>query len=319
MKITRRTFLASSAAGAASMLPTVTAEAAIRDDSYATLIDLTRCNGCKDQDSVKCITACRTGNSDKFPNPDPKNIQDYWPQKKHEDWTDKKDLTSRLTPYNWIFVQELNIEGKPVFVPRRCMHCDSPACAKLCPFGVNHKTPQGPVYIDEGLCLGGAKCRAVCPWEIPQRQAGVGIYTNFQSFIPAGGGVMFKCDLCRERLAENKIPYCIESCPKQAMIIGKRIDIFKEAQARAAACGGEIYGMDENGGTSTLYVSAVPFSKIDQAITALNKKGQPRMNKVKNMLAEQSVVTKMSIGAPLIGAIAAFMAVAVNRNREDKK
>ena len=43
------------------------------------------------------------------------------------------------------------------------------------------------------------------------------------------------------------------------------------------------------------------------------------MNKVKNMLAEQSVVTKMSIGAPLIGAIAAFMAVAVNRNREDKK
>ncbi len=318
MKINRRTFLASTAAGAASMLPTVTVQAAIRDDSYATLIDLARCNGCQDQDSVKCVTACRLGNMQRFPDPDPENILDYWPQKKHEDWSDKKQLTSRLTPYNWIFIQQLSVDGEQVFVPRRCMHCDSPACAKLCPFGVNHKTVEGPVYIDEKLCFGGAKCRDVCPWSIPQRQAGVGIYTYFQSFIPAGGGVMYKCDLCRERLAENKEPYCIESCPKEAMIIGKRADIFKEAKARAAQYGGEIYGMDENGGTSTIYVSKVPFAKIDQAIVAMNKKGQPRMNKVKNMLAEQGGIARLSVGAPLLGAIAAFFAVAINRNREGK-
>lgn len=318
MRINRRTFLASTAAGAASMLPAVKAEAAIRDDSYATLIDLTRCNGCQDQTSVKCVTACRTGNKDRFPNPDPKDIRDYWPQKKHEDWTDKKNLTSRLTPYNWIFVQQLSINGQQVFVPRRCMHCDNPPCAKLCPFGVKHKTAEGPVYIDESLCFGGAKCRTVCPWSIPQRQAGVGIYTNFQSFIPAGGGVMFKCDLCRERLAENKTPYCIESCPQQAMVIGKRSDIFREAKKRAVEVGGEIYGMEENGGTSTVYVSKVPFSDIDQAIIAMNQKGQPRMNKVENMLEKQNVIAKMSVGAPLLGALAAFFAVASNRTKGGK-
>lgn len=319
MNINRRTFLASSAAGAVALLPSVSAEAAIRDDSYATLIDLTLCNGCKDQDSVKCVSACRVGNKDRFPDPDPKNIRDYWPQKKHEDWTGKKQLTSRLTPYNWLFVQQLDIDGEKVFVPRRCMHCDSPPCAKLCPFGVKHKTAEGPVYIDERLCFGGAKCRTVCPWSIPQRQAGVGIYTHIQSFIPAGGGVMFKCDLCRDRLAENKTPYCIESCPKGAMIIGKRTDIFAEAQQRAATYGGEIYGLEENGGTSTLYVSKLPFAKIDQAIAALGKKGQPRMNKVKNMLTRQSLVTKFSVGSPLLGAVAAFFAVAVNRSRGVKK
>lgn len=230
-----------------------------------------------------------------------------------------KQLTSRLTPYNWLFVQQLDTDGGKVFVPRRCMHCDNPPCAKLCPFGVKHKTAEGPVYIDENLCFGGAKCRTVCPWTIPQRQAGVGIYTNFQSFIPAGGGVMYKCDLCRERLAENKTPYCIESCPKGAMIIGKRTEIFAAAKQRAAEYGGEIYGLDENGGTSTLYVSKVPFAEIDRAIAGLDKKGQPRMNKVENMLNRQSLVTKLSVGSPLLGAVAAFFAVAVNRSRGVKK
>ena len=109
------------------------------------------------------------------------SIKDYWPQQFHEDWSEKRDITDRLTPYNWIFIQKVAVDvngrEETVHVPRRCMHCDSPACVKLCPFGTNKKTPEGPVYIDPVLCFGGAKCRTVCPWKVPQRQAGVGIYT----------------------------------------------------------------------------------------------------------------------------------------------
>jgi len=32
------------------------------------------------------------------------------------------------------------------------------------------KTAEGAVVIDHESCFGGAKCRSVCPWNIPQRQ-----------------------------------------------------------------------------------------------------------------------------------------------------
>lgn len=328
MKINRRSFLASTVAAGTMLVPAVKVNAAIQDDSYATLIDLTKCDGCADLPEPACVSSCRKGNAEKMPNPDPEQIRDYWPQKKHEDWTGKKDVISRLTPYNWLFVQQVEVDGKTISVPRRCMHCDNPPCAKICPFGVKHKTKEGPVYIDQSLCFGGAKCRTVCPWSVPQRQAGVGIYTHFQKYVPAGGGVMFKCDLCRSRLQENKKPHCIEACPKGAMSIGRRDEIFAKATKLKAEYNGDIYGMDQHGGTSTIYVSAVPFEKIDAAIVASMdmkdkksqlKNEQLRLHNPENMLNKHSSLAKLAVGAPLIGAVGAFFAVAANRSKSSKK
>ena len=94
------------------------------------------------------------------------------------------------------------------------MHCDNPACATICPFSANHKHENGAVVIDQDLCFGGAKCKTVCPWEIPQRQSGVGIYLHV---LPdyMGNGVMYKCDLCHERLGQGKQPGCIDACPRR--------------------------------------------------------------------------------------------------------
>ncbi len=313
MRITRRTFLAGTGAAALSIaIPRKSAMAAISDDSYATLIDLTLCDGCKDKDTPLCVSSCRDGNMEKFPNPEKDQLRDYWPQKKHEDWSNKREITDRFTPYNWIFVQTVEVEGKRLSIPRRCMHCDSPACSKLCPFGVNHKTAEGPVWIDPNLCFGGAKCRTVCPWSVPQRQAGVGIYTYLQKYMPVGGGVMFKCDLCRKQLAKGGQPYCINSCPKKAMIIGKRKEIFAEAEKRASAINGHLYGMDENGGTLTVYVSPVSFESIDKAIVEkakTQKNNKPtRMNDPENMLEKHKNWAVASLAAPALGAFAAFIA-----------
>jgi len=51
-----------------------------------------------------------------------------------------------------------------------------PACATLCPFAANHKFENGSVVIDQDICFGGAKCQTLCPWQIPQRQSGIGVY-----------------------------------------------------------------------------------------------------------------------------------------------
>lgn len=311
MQVTRRKFITTSGATALlTILPKGQAEASIRPDSYATLIDLTKCDGCVGKETPLCVSSCRSGRQSSFPEPPKSALRDYWPQKKHEDWSDKRDLTDRFTPYNWIFVQQVKVGEKTISIPRRCMHCDNPPCAKLCPFGIKHKTSDGPVYIDQNLCFGGAKCRTVCPWSVPQRQAGVGIYTLWQKYLPVGGGVMFKCDLCRDRLKAGNTPYCIDSCPQKAMEIGRRDEILTKAEELKKKYNGDIYGMDENGGTSTIYVSSVKFEKIDQALAeqtqGKKKMPQVRLHQPPNMLAKQNHWAVLSLASPIIGTIAAF-------------
>ena len=248
--------------------------------AIGSIIDLTLCDGCAGQATPACVSACREKNSARFPEPDPKFLIDYFPQKKHEDWSKKRGVISRLTPYNWTFVERVEVGGERVFVPRRCMHCDDPACQKLCPFGTIGKSKQGAVSIDANFCMGGSKCRDVCPWHIPQRQAGVGIYTKIAPKL-MGGGVMYKCDLCADLLALGKTPACAAKCPKNAIVFGEKTAMKTEAKRRAQMIGGYTYGIDEGGGTATFYVSKVPFEMIDKAISAAKgadaAPGRPQM------------------------------------------
>jgi Fe-S-cluster-containing dehydrogenase component len=322
MKISRRTLLlGGTAAGALALIPAHRAEAEVSPTSYATLIDLTKCDGCQGRENQLCVNACRTARQNDFPRPAADQLLDYWPQKKHEDWSNKKEIQDRLTPYNWLFVQTVKTDGEVVHIPRRCMHCDNPPCAKLCPFGIKHKTKEGPVYIDHSLCFGGAKCRSVCPWSIPQRQAGVGIYTLWQKYLPVGGGVMYKCDLCRQELQQGKPPHCIAACPRQAMAIGTKEAITAKAEQLKKAYGGDIYGQVENGGTATLYVSKIPFTIIDAAIEKQAAKAPgsplPRMGEVDNVLERQSALAWLGLASPVLGVVLA-MGLSGRKAEEDQ-
>lgn len=324
MKINRRKFITgSAAAGALTLLPRGKSQAAIKPDSYATLIDLTKCDGCTGKPAPLCVSSCRENRKSSFPRPAKEQLRDYWPQKNHEDWSGKQQLTNRFTPYNWIFLQQVKIGDRTISIPRRCMHCDNPPCAKLCPFGVKHKTAEGPVYIDHSLCFGGAKCRAVCPWSVPQRQAGVGIYTLWQKYLPVGGGVMYKCDLCRDRLSDGNLPFCIEACPQKAMQIGRRDAILKKAEELRKEYNGDLYGMDENGGTSTIYVSPVPFSDIDQALVEQarekKEKSPVRLHQPPNLLEEQKTWAALSLISPAVGLLAAVTLSGGNKQEEGDK
>jgi Fe-S-cluster-containing dehydrogenase component len=278
--ISRRDFLKRTvASGVAGGLILTGAEKAAEASSndkklVGTLIDLTVCDGCKGSDIPACVSACRSKNQSRFPVPG-KDIPKFWPQKKNEDWSDKKGLTTRLTPYNWTFVQKTKIEHNGKFyemnIPRRCMHCSNPPCAGICPFSAQTVTKEGAVVTNLETCMGGAKCRDVCPWGIPARQSGVGLYMKLMPEL-AGGGVMYKCDLCIDRVKAGKKPACVEACPKGAIKFGEKSDMLAQAQARAKEINGYIYGEKENGGTSTFYVSPVPFQKLDKALKAQKAK-----------------------------------------------
>jgi Fe-S-cluster-containing dehydrogenase component len=320
--LTRRSFLKKSAfitAVGASGAVGVAGTAFAKRGTAATFIDLTKCDGCRGEAMPRCVEACRTVNRTKFPEPETP-IKNLWPQKTHDDWSTKRDVIDTLTPYNWTTVQKVNVDGEEIFIPRRCMHCENPPCANLCPFGALNRYGDGSVVINHDLCLGGAKCKSVCPWHIPQRQSGVGLYMKLQP-MPAGGGVMYKCDLCHDRLKKGQIPSCVEACEKRLgaarpLFFGDREKIAKMARDRAKEVNGFIYGEKENGGTATLYVSRVPFEKIDSKLT--EAKSKLLLGKVENPLREANRWAKGFLIGPIVGALGAIGLALYDKKQKTK-
>ncbi|HRZ27267.1 MAG TPA: 4Fe-4S dicluster domain-containing protein [Spirochaetota bacterium] len=306
MNISRKDFLKKSALGAGiAALSLSSAADASENSELATLIDLRKCIGCE-----ACVYACQEANAHKYPEP-AKPFPKMYPERvKVSDWSDKRDVTDRLTPYNWLYIQRTQVEhdGKTIEVcaPRRCMHCQEPPCAHLCPFGAAHKQANGATTIDPDICLGGAKCNAVCPWNIPQRQTGVGPYLDIApSYM--GNGVMYKCDRCVDRLDKGQLPACIEACPEGVQKIGPRDHIADEARRAAKEEGAYIYGLEENGGTNTIYVSAVPFEKMNNAIAS--GQGNPHMDKVASVMKKSNILASALIIAPFAGAAASLLRI----------
>ena len=327
--ISRRSFLrkigaaaaVGSAAGIARAKPAL---AGLSDENVGILVDLTKCDGCSDVPVPRCVTACQDENGARYPEPEEEDVKDYWPQTKHEDWRARRGLRTTLTPYNWTYVQKVNVEheGKThiLNIQRRCMHCDTPTCAAICPFGVIEKDSKGAVTIHDWGCMGGAKCRTVCPWDIPQRQAGVGVYLKM---IPkfAGGGVMYKCDHCAPRMARGLQPACVKACQDRPgreapLTFGPRKDMLSLAHIRAREIGGYVYGDDENGGTGTFYVSPIPYEKI-QAELKKRKKERFFFPRDPNPLKNPNLWAQATMVAPVAAVAGAVIAGARALNADD--
>jgi len=145
----------------------------------------------------------------------------------------------------------------------QCMHCVEPACAASCPVGALHKLDNGPVVYDSYKCIGCRYCMQACTFGIPRYD-----WSLAYPFVR-------KCEMCYHR---EDGPACAGSCPKQALIFGKRGDLLKIAKTRVAANPGKyfedrVYGEFDGGGTSVLILSAVPFESI--GLPALDNKPLP--------------------------------------------
>jgi formate dehydrogenase iron-sulfur subunit len=145
-------------------------------------------------------------------------------------------------------------EHADVFVRRMCQHCVDPTCVSVCPVGAFTKTAAGPVLYDESKCIGCRYCILACPFDVP-RYEWASNYPRVQ-----------KCRFCPERLAEGRPPACAEACPTGATKFGNRDELIREAYGRI---GDEpekyihrVYGINEVGGTSILYLSSVPFEEL---------------------------------------------------------
>ena len=91
-------------------------------------------------------------------------------------------------------------------VTSTCHHCADPGCLSGCPVGAYEKMPDtGIVRHLDDQCIGCQYCSLKCPYDVPKYNKDLGIVR--------------KCDMCHDRLAEGEAPACVQSCPNGAIAI----------------------------------------------------------------------------------------------------
>lgn len=162
---------------------------------YAMVIDLNVCTGCN-----ACMAACAVENQTPF-------------------WADKwRTTVEDLSKGN------SDESSDRVFFPRLCNHCDNPPCVSVCPTGATYQTPEGIVDVDDEVCMGCQACTLACPYDA---RYGIHYEENTAKKEVFGESVLKKtrpsvdkCNFCRDRLAVNRLPACVETCVGNSRMFG---------------------------------------------------------------------------------------------------
>ena len=176
------------------------------------------------------------------------------------------------------------------FVRRLCQHCQVPTCVSVCPVGAFKKTEDGPVLYDAEKCIGCRYCMQACPFRVPRYE--------WKSTRPR----VQKCIFCYSRLAKGMQTACAEACPTGATKFGFRDDLIAEAYKRMNADPGKyipkIFGKEDVGGTSVLYLSPVPFEQMGFDVK-LGKEPMPLLT----MNAMEKIPNVVTVGGVMLAGI----------------
>jgi formate dehydrogenase iron-sulfur subunit len=270
----------------------------------ATLIDITNCIGCR-----ACQVACKQWNERDG------EVTEFEPELGFQNPAVLSAKTYTLISFHEFFDSEKPDAVNFAFTMRRCLHCLEPACVSACPTTALKRQADGPVTYDADPCIGCRYCIWACPWGVPT--------ADWDTHAPK----IQKCTHCADRavqpLPESRnggalteaerilhldkiaVPACVKACPADALVYGEREEMLAEARKRMARKPGKyvdhIYGENEAGGTSVLYLSAVPFAKL--GFPEVGPKAYPAFSKLALRVVPPAV---MALGA-LLGTTCGFL------------
>ncbi len=130
-------------------------------------------------------------------------------------------------------------------VTTSCHHCLEPACLEGCPVQAYEKDPiTGIVRHLDDQCIGCQYCTLMCPYDAPK--------------FNKERGIVRKCDMCSNRLAQGEAPACVQACPNEAIAI--RV-VDKSNLVEACQAGGFLPGAPapEHTLPSTIYKTRKPM------------------------------------------------------------
>lgn len=228
LRLSRRAFLKAAAfAGAATVLGLnharfARASGPVGGDSrhrWAMVIDQAKCIGCG-----YCTEACRAHN----------------------------DVAPTIAWNRLIRAGEVN--GREVFLPRPCMHCENAPCVEVCMVGASYYRADGLVMMDYDKCIGCRYCEVACPYGA--RAFNWEAFTGANPAVPKWGqpevarrprGVPEKCSFCVQRIDRglalglkpgvdaDATPACVVACPVKARLFGDLNDPESEVSRALAA------------------------------------------------------------------------------------
>lgn len=169
---------------------------------WAMVVDVRRCreeSGCD-----ACMRACHTAH----------NVPSIASPKEEVKWIWKE-------PYPNAFPTQVHDHTEEALrnqqLPVLCNHCENPPCVRVCPTQATWKREEdGVVMMDPHRCIGCRYCLVACPfgarsfnWSDPREHLTGDVNPDYPTRTR---GVVEKCTFCDERLAEDKLPLCVEAC-----------------------------------------------------------------------------------------------------------
>jgi len=199
---------------------------------YGILYDSTLCEGCQ-----SCEFACAEKYELPFPTEAP-----------------VPDVIKKTSDTQRVVINTFNTSKGEQFIRTSCNHCNEPACASACLTKAMYKTAEGPVIWRADKCMGCRSCMISCPFDMPKFE-----YNNPNPKIQ-------KCRMCYEQMKNGEKPACVDVCPPEALLFGKRRDLIEIARTRIYSEPEKyhhaIYGEHEVGGTGLLTIASVPFEEL---------------------------------------------------------
>lgn len=181
---------------------------------------------------------------------------------------------------------------------RRCFHCTDAACVAVCPTGALFHE-DGFTRVNAASCSACGYCVSACPFSVPQ----------------VIDGHVHKCDGCADVVQAGGVPWCVKTCPNEALKFGPREEILAEAQRRLIrlqrrCSDARLYGESEAGGLGV--IALLPARPEEFELPA-----DPQISGL--TVGWQKVTQPASLGLTALSVVATGLAAIIARRTHMKE